>query len=1109
MPRLLLFLALTLPLWAQLDSELLLDRIATLEAQPDGTAGKEALPLWKEALSYQKRAAQARTLTATQREQIENPASKPLPELPEALPPKASLEEKTTRLTRLNTLLEVTNNRLEQLEDMSSQSSVRSAKLGEMIATEKEELSRLRLPLNGTDEASQARREIALQRQDYLRASLTQQQTEQSLLTAEADLIPERIRKLTDLLEQLEGEKDALKREVESLRKAQTLSEREAFQNLLDRYRHLPALAPFIRDFEEILALPSQDLLSVAQSYRQEIETLRKRISSQADTARRRISFLESAGLKIDAETGFLLRAQRNQLPSTRSLSTKLTENLERTAQAQITLLNLQDAITRAPVLPPDFHEKHPEMPEAEIEELLSQRSRLLASVTKQYRRLNKTLIEATSIAELTIREIDTYTTFLDERLLWIKSTTRLTATEPLEELQRIKGLFLKSDPLTLFSHIPERLTSHLLQNLILLGFFLTPLLRRKHLSALAVQQSQLAARRNCTSIRPTLITLGCRLLLAFALPALVYLLVNFIEDPALQSASNRAALFLFLGLLLYQLTIPKGFFEAHLRIPEKNTQVLHRNLRWFVPLALLFIFLVGALTWNDSDPPAGRFTFMIGMIPLTWFHHRIFHPHRSILRARDQDATFTHKATYILSLLIPLGFAVVAGGGYFTSVLTLRTKIAATIGLLILAFLIIRVLTRWVLVSRRKLAITQALKRREALLAERSQGGKPGDDKSGDLASLEEVKAAAVDVVEVEEQTTRLLRITTYLAFFFAIWGVWSNALPALTVLDQVHLWGPEPEKPASTGDFSGSDSTSPSLPTPTGSESERTPTTSPLPIALKDDGSISLQDLLLSILFFALTFSAAKNIPGLLSLAVFSRLDLGQGGNFALTTTARYLIVVIGLVLALGTIGITWGKVQFLAAAITLGIGFGLQEIFANFVAGIILLYERPIRLGDVITINDISGSVTQIKIRATTILQFNKRELVVPNKDFITGQLVNWTLKDTIQRVDVFVGAAYGTDSRKVEKILREIAESHEDVLSDPGVQVLFNSFGDSTLDFELRACVSGLETMLPVKTDLHHLIAERFAEEGIEIAFPQRDLHLRSLPENFSPSSASPS
>jgi potassium efflux system protein len=175
---------------------------------------------------------------------------------------------------------------------------------------------------------------------------------------------------------------------------------------------------------------------------------------------------------------------------------------------------------------------------------------------------------------------------------------------------------------------------------------------------------------------------------------------------------------------------------------------------------------------------------------------------------------------------------------------------------------------------------------------------------------------------------------------------------------------------------------------------------------------------------------------------------------------------------------------------------LGFGLQEIFANFVSGLILLFERPIRIGDVITLEDVTGTVTRIQIRATTITDWDRKELVVPNKDLITGRLLNWTLGDRVNRLVINVGVAYGSDTRQVHELLLQIADQHPDVLEDPAPLVTFEAFGDSTLNFVLRCYLSSLGDRLPTLHDLNSAIHEQFATAGIEIAFPQRDLHIRS-------------
>jgi len=226
-----------------------------------------------------------------------------------------------------------------------------------------------------------------------------------------------------------------------------------------------------------------------------------------------------------------------------------------------------------------------------------------------------------------------------------------------------------------------------------------------------------------------------------------------------------------------------------------------------------------------------------------------------------------------------------------------------------------------------------------------------------------------------------------------------------------------------------------------------------------------------------------------------------LGPGERYAYSTIVKYAVVLAGVAIAFDAIGIGWSSIQWLVAAVGLGLGFGLQEIFANFISGLIILFERPIRVGDTVSVGEVNGTVSRIRIRATWITAFDRKELIVPNKEFVTGRLINWTLSDAILRVSIPVGVAYGSDTDRVIEVLNQVARESRRVLRDPRPQVLFLGFGDSSLSFELRVFVRNAEQLFPVRHDLHMAIDKAFREAGIEIAFPQRDLHLRSMPDEW--------
>ncbi|MFW6259054.1 MAG: mechanosensitive ion channel domain-containing protein, partial [Halochromatium sp.] len=209
-------------------------------------------------------------------------------------------------------------------------------------------------------------------------------------------------------------------------------------------------------------------------------------------------------------------------------------------------------------------------------------------------------------------------------------------------------------------------------------------------------------------------------------------------------------------------------------------------------------------------------------------------------------------------------------------------------------------------------------------------------------------------------------------------LWIIWSDVIPALQVFDQVTLW-------RHTLMVSGEEQIEP----------------------------VTLADLGLALAFGVATFVLAKQLPALLEMTLLHHMRMAAGSRYTVITLTNYTIITLGLLLVFGTLGVQWSKLQWLVAALGVGIGFGLQEIVANFISGLIILFERPVRVGDIVTVGDTDGVVTKIQIRATTIRNWDRKELLVPNKEFVTGRLLNWSLSDQMTRVVVVVGVAYGSD------------------------------------------------------------------------------------------------
>jgi len=203
---------------------------------------------------------------------------------------------------------------------------------------------------------------------------------------------------------------------------------------------------------------------------------------------------------------------------------------------------------------------------------------------------------------------------------------------------------------------------------------------------------------------------------------------------------------------------------------------------------------------------------------------------------------------------------------------------------------------------------------------------------------------------------------------------------------------------------------------------------------------------------------------------------------------------------------LGIEWGSLQWIIAALGVGIGFGLQEIIANFISGLIILFERPVRLGDYVTIGDQSGTVNRIQIRATTLADLDHREILIPNKELITGRVTNWTLSNSTLRMIVKVGIAYGSDTDAARRVMLRAVKRVKAVLETPEPQVLFLGFGDSALDFEIRIFLPSFTARFPVAHDIHTEVNKALEKAGISIPFPQRDLHIISPEGDVAPESA---
>ena len=267
--------------------------------------------------------------------------------------------------------------------------------------------------------------------------------------------------------------------------------------------------------------------------------------------------------------------------------------------------------------------------------------------------------------------------------------------------------------------------------------------------------------------------------------------------------------------------------------------------------------------------------------------------------------------------------------------------------------------------------------------------------------------------------------------------------------------------------------------------------------PLIKMGAGSITLQSLLILCVLFVVVLLLEKIVRERVIMRIFEKTDLPESLEYGLARIMGYVFIVIGWYMALQFVGVDLSSLALIAGGISVGVGFGLQNIINNFVSGIIIFAERPITIGDRVEVSGIAGRVVKISLRSTTVITNDNITMIVPNADFISQTVTNWSHGDPKVRIRVPVGVAYGSDIELLEKLLLEIADENPKSLKDPKPSVLFDSFGDNSLNFELALWTASMTTR-PRRfiSTINFAIEKKLRENNVEIPFPQRDLHIRS-------------
>ena len=805
---------------------------------------------------------------------------------------------------------------------------------------------------------------------------------------------------------------------------------------------------------------------------------------------------------------GLLLRQQRAKLLNPRGMRSNLLHRNDVVREARMRLFQLDaedislidlDVATAKRAAELESLNPHNSIPSG-LKALLADRRQLVKGLYADYTRFFQQLVEMDT-AERRLLDLTTrYADYVDERVLWIR-TGQVFGQDQFTKATTSLGWI--SDPSSWRSVVDAGRMNiarlPLTWAISIAAFFIWCCLRST-MKKLVQWRGLIASETSCRNLSPTLQSISLTLVIASGWPLLIWFVgwrldhsastVPFVH--AVAAGLLRCATFAFPLEVMRIACMRGGLAEHHFEWPISSIVNWRRNLGWYIPVGLVLVGLI-ALTEGTADEHRldsfGRMTFLIfaalsaGFCQLT-----VRRPKKQLITASDPSLPPDEwsdrfwRFCPLLAVGAALGLLALGWSGYFYTALQLTWRLQNTAWLLVTLLLLRATVRRWIALERRRMAVLQD----QELQSITEAGLEPGNSGHNQfLFPRWTWPDFRLNLTQIVTQMRRLLD-TGLIAFTAAgLWLVWADVTPALNILDRVVLWNTTIEQIDHSKD---------------GDQLQNNQ-------SVKRLQPVTAADLGLAVLVVAISVIAGRNIPGLVEVILLEHLSVDAGIRFAATCLVRYAIFVVGVCLAFAQIRIGWNNVQWLVAAASVGLGFGLQEIFANFVSGIILLFERPMRVGDVITVGDTTGTVSRIRFRATTIVDGDRKELIVPNKDFITGKLLNWTLSDRVNRFAVKVIVGGNNDPNHVRRLLLDIAAHYPLLLKEPAPAATLEDMNGG-LTFVLRAFLPTLDGRAGAITDLYTTIHKRFEAEGIEMPRSSQDVFLHTDAHDAHPSSPPP-
>ena len=794
----------------------------------------------------------------------------------------------------------------------------------------------------------------------------------------------------------------------------------------------------------------------------------------------------------IDRRAGATLRRLSNQVLSPQTLKSQISQT--RKSLLNVTQQNLiaQETLRDMPLGRVDIDAKlenarklDPDVPDLAAADrdaltvLYLERRELLTKIanTASARITDTTELE-TQQSELLSETLE-LKTLLAEKLLWVPSVPAISLEWPGKIIRGALDVFSPVHMSTALDVIFEQFRAKPLTVMVFLLLIGISIASRARIWEDIVYRSKLVGRVNEDNYwHSPAVILGC-LIVALPLPLFFQFLATLFvsssnPDPFTASLAETfayLAAFILLFLTWRAWDRDKSLFDAHYKLPKALRLAVNRNLRWFIPTAAIstaIIFLSGDSPAVDVYEGLSLFAFIITSLVLSLFAYRVLWTERKAL-----SATFGKESTFekyrmpitLFTAGLPLITALLASLGYYDTAREFLTRLFYSGWLLLLTYVVYGLIRRTVVVAQRRLALRQAIEKRDAAVKARKDKIE-AEQRGDEIAPPPPLDTSEIDIKAISRQSLQLLNTLVILGFAGIMWMIWSDLLPALSIFNEVKI-----------GSYMGQ-------------MTDEIGVVKDVPIP------ITLWNLIQFFIILGFTFIAARNLPGFLEIFVLNRAGIDPGTRYAITTILGYIIIAVGVVVGFDKLGLQWSQLKWIVTGLSVGIGLGLQKIIANFVSGLIILFERPVRIGDYVTIGEQSGTVSKIQIRATTLADLDNREILIPNEALISERVTNWTLSNSVTRLTVPVGIAYGSDTDKARDLMMEALKANPKILNDPAPQVLFLGFGDSSLNFELRVFLRNFDDRIPVRHVIHTDINKVLAEAGISIPFPQRDLNIVS-------------